>query len=328
MPCPTLAELPPPPAGRTGFPWTEDTPGAPPTRPDGSPWPRISITIPSYNQGQYIEETIRAILLQGYPDLELTVMDGGSTDDSVAVVKRYAPWIKTWVSEKDKGQADAINKGLAHATGALFQWINSDDVVLKGALREIGRLYDGNTVAGQGIIGVSQAESKMRRNRNLSAANIFTRKAKFYQQGLWFPTDQVRAIGIKPEYQYAFDWDLIIRCLDRVPTVRYTDMPLVFFRLHDASKTVSSWGRFIVEGHKIRAELARELTRPDAIKACRQEQREKVWERYIARSLKRPSAAGAARLFRLAVRRPGVRLTRKAIEALAKPLIARGAPKA
>ncbi|HEX3883730.1 MAG TPA: glycosyltransferase family 2 protein [Stellaceae bacterium] len=127
MRCPTLAELSPPPAGKTGWPWTVETPQLPPARPDGSPWPRISIVTPSYNQGQFIEETIRSVLLQGYPDLEYIIIDGASTDQSVDIIKKYQPWLTHWVSEKDRGQAHAINKGFARASGQIGAYLNSDD---------------------------------------------------------------------------------------------------------------------------------------------------------------------------------------------------------
>ena len=132
--CPTLAELPTPPAGKTGWPWTVETPPLPPARPDGSPWPRISIVTPSYNQGQFIEETIRSILLQGYPDLEYIIIDGGSTDQSVEIIKKYEPWLTYWVSEKDRGQAHAINKGFARVSGEIGGYLNSDDFYLPNAL--------------------------------------------------------------------------------------------------------------------------------------------------------------------------------------------------
>jgi glycosyltransferase involved in cell wall biosynthesis len=134
MRCPTLAELPPPPSGKTGWPWTVETPPLPPERLDGSAWPRISIVTPSYNQGQFIEETIRSILLQGYPDLEYIIIDGGSTDQSVDIIKKYEPWLTHWVSEKDRGQAHAINKGFAQASGKIGAYLNSDDFYLPGAL--------------------------------------------------------------------------------------------------------------------------------------------------------------------------------------------------
>ena len=92
--------------------------------PDGSDWPRISIVTPSYNQGQYIEETIRSILLQGYPNLEYIIIDAGSTDQTVEIIKKYEMFLSYWVSESDNGQAHAINKGLSLCTGEIFNWIN------------------------------------------------------------------------------------------------------------------------------------------------------------------------------------------------------------
>ncbi len=127
MKCPTIQELPPPPEGKTGWPWTEDSQPLPEMQPDGTPWPKISIVTPSYNQGRFIEETIRAVLLQGYPDIEYTIIDGGSQDETVTILTKYEPWLAYWVSEKDKGQADALNKGFGRATGQIFYWINSDD---------------------------------------------------------------------------------------------------------------------------------------------------------------------------------------------------------
>ena len=83
-------------------------------------WPRISIVTPSYNQGQFIEETIRSILLQGYSNLEYIIIDGGSTDKSVEIIKKYEPWLSYWVSEKDRGQSHAINKGFGCSTGSFL----------------------------------------------------------------------------------------------------------------------------------------------------------------------------------------------------------------
>lgn len=137
MRCPTLNELPPPPEGKTGWPWTKESQPLPERMPDGHLWPRISIVTPSYNQGQFIEETIRSVLLQGYPDLEYMVIDGQSTDNTVEIIKRYQPWLTYWVSEPDRGQSQAINKGLQRASGEFEVWINSDDLYCPNALAAI-----------------------------------------------------------------------------------------------------------------------------------------------------------------------------------------------
>lgn len=104
-------------------------------------WPKISIVTPSYNQGVFLEKTIRSVLLQGYPNLEYFIIDGGSTDNSIEVIKKYEPWITKWVSEKDRGQSHAINKGFAEATGDLLGWLNSDDYFLPGALFKLAKAY-------------------------------------------------------------------------------------------------------------------------------------------------------------------------------------------
>src|SRR5512139_1115072 len=104
-PRPLLKDLPE--TGKSGWPWTIETPQVPLLRADGSPWPRISIVTPSYNQGTFIEETIRSVLLQNYPNLEYIVIDGGSADQTVDVIRRYEKWLTYWISEKDRGQPQA-----------------------------------------------------------------------------------------------------------------------------------------------------------------------------------------------------------------------------
>ncbi|MDF5725947.1 MAG: glycosyltransferase family 2 protein [Rhizonema sp. PD37] len=138
----TLNNFPPPPLGKTGWPWTEQIEPLPERMPDGSEWPRISIVTPSYNYGRFIEETIRSVLLQGYPNLEYILIDGRSTDNTVDIIHKYEQYLTYWISEPDEGQTDAINKGYKHCTGDLFVWLNADDTYINTkCLRNIAVIY-------------------------------------------------------------------------------------------------------------------------------------------------------------------------------------------
>jgi hypothetical protein len=111
---------------------------------DTRQWPRISVITPSYNQGQFLVECLDSVFRQGYPDLELIVIDGGSTDGSVQIIKANEARLTYWCSEPDEGQAAAINKGLRLATGELVAWLNADDFYLPGALTSVARAYQRN----------------------------------------------------------------------------------------------------------------------------------------------------------------------------------------
>lgn len=103
--------------------------------------PKISIVTPSYNQGAYLEKTIKSVLDQNYPNLEYIIIDGGSTDNSVEIIKKYADRLAFWVSEKDNGQSDAINKGLSCCTGEIIAWLNSDDYYEKDTLEKVAKTF-------------------------------------------------------------------------------------------------------------------------------------------------------------------------------------------
>ena len=125
----------------TGWPWNVEIPQYPATVLDGSPWPKISIITPSVNQAEFVEETIRSVIMQGYPNLEYIIIDGGSTDGSVDIIKKYEENLTYWVSKSDQGQAHAINKGFTKISGDIFGWINSDDMLLPGSLSIIGKYH-------------------------------------------------------------------------------------------------------------------------------------------------------------------------------------------
>jgi glycosyltransferase involved in cell wall biosynthesis len=147
MRCPKLSDLPLIASGKTGWPWDEECDQLPETMPDGNPWPRIGIVTPSCNQGRFIEETIRSVLLQGYPCLDYVVMDGGSSDQSLEIIKKYERWLKFWKSGPDQGQTNAINEGWQKLEVDILAWLNSDDVYLPENLRKAAQYLMNNPEA-------------------------------------------------------------------------------------------------------------------------------------------------------------------------------------
>jgi glycosyltransferase involved in cell wall biosynthesis len=241
----TLDDLPAPPSGKTGWIWTEQSNPLPPKMPDGSDWPRISIVTPSYNQGHYIEETIRSILLQGYPNLEYIIIDGGSTDRSVEIIKKYASFLTYWVSEPDNGQTQAIDKGLAHCTGEIFNWVNSDDFLSKNALSTIAQEFS----SGYDVLGAAcrnfydgTEDFEIIQNANLELPTTIwqNQKSIYHQPGVWLRTALIKEIGCLDEYlHYCFDGDLMMRYLYEHNQIKYISDTVINFRLHQDSKTIS-----------------------------------------------------------------------------------------
>lgn len=138
---PSRNSLPAAPAGKAGWPWESKNHFQIDGPLQGTNWPRITVVTPSFNQGQFVEATLRSVLLQGYPNLEFIVLDGGSSDDSVDAIRRYEKSLTYWHSRSDRGQADALAAGFKMATGSIYCWLNSDDILLPGSLRRIGTLF-------------------------------------------------------------------------------------------------------------------------------------------------------------------------------------------
>jgi glycosyltransferase involved in cell wall biosynthesis len=312
MRCPALADLPPPPDGKTGWPWTEESLPVPPRRTDGSAWPRISVVTPSYNQGEFIEETIRSILLQGYPGLEYFVVDGGSSDGSVEIIRKYQSWLTWWASKKDEGQTDAINRGLQKSSGALFNWINSDDMLLPNALFHIASAFRGNPVAAPILAGSSTSSSQMLLNRRLSTAALVKGKTYFSQPGLWLVCAKVRETGLNARMQFAFDYEMIVRYLNRYPNVDYISKTVAFFRVHERSKSVHSPEMFRREIIRALSDLVHTGESPHDRRMCRKLLRRKIWYKYLLQCLDQtvPAKRAALTVTLLALRRPTERLNR------------------
>jgi glycosyltransferase involved in cell wall biosynthesis len=244
--------------GKTAWPWISKSLPLQPFMPNGNEWPKISIVTPSFNQGQFLEEAIRSILLQNYPNLEYIIIDGGSSDESVGIIKKYEPWISYWVSEKDNGQAHAINKGLERCTGDIFNWINSDDYLTEGALKIIAeKISDFDVLAGS-VINFTDANKNLVHSANLSVKKMMRGDTSvIYQQpGTWLYLDKLRHVGcLNESLHFCFDWLLVINYLNRFPNVKYTTEALANFRLHNQSKTIGNGLDFRMERLQISLNL-------------------------------------------------------------------------
>jgi glycosyltransferase involved in cell wall biosynthesis len=218
--------------------------------------PKISIVTPSFNQGNYLEETINSVLIQNYPNLEYIIIDGGSTDNSIEIIKKYQQHLTYWISEKDNGQANAINKGLQLCSGDIFNWLNSDDYLEPGALFKIAKAFSAENV--QMVAGMvhifSATEEDIISNQKLTAKGLMCWEpdVKFVQPGVWMRRALIEQCGgIDEQFHYAFDWDLYIRYLYCFPQVKDIDELLLHFRLHENSKTQSLRDQFSIEERKI-----------------------------------------------------------------------------
>jgi glycosyltransferase involved in cell wall biosynthesis len=210
--------------------------------------PKISIVTPSFNQGQFLEETILSVLNQNYPNLEYLIIDGGSTDDSVEIIRRYEDRLNFWVSEKDRGQVHAINKGLAKCTGEIFAYINSDDVYLPGAFDAAAAHFQthpqsewvcGDTV----MFGEGHQTELIRADVPKSAAHCLSWAYTAPQPGHFWKRS-LMGEGFDEAWRYDFDHDLYVRLLLAGHKCEHIELPFAAYRLHAASKTVAEQRKF------------------------------------------------------------------------------------
>ncbi len=205
--------------------------------------PLVTIVTPSYNQARFLEEAICSVLEQSYPNIEYIVVDGGSTDGSLEIIQKYASRLAWWVSEPDRGQTDAINKGFGRARGQILAWLNSDDTYLPHAVTEAveylqahpeaGMVYgDANLIDEKGqVIGRFPARQTNYRRLRRGYVHI-PQQAAFFRAELW------RRVGpLDPTFYFAMDYDLWVR-LAKIASLHYYPRLWANFRLHGGGKSV------------------------------------------------------------------------------------------
>lgn len=247
MRSPSITDLPAAPPDKRGWPWTEESQRLPERR-DDDPWPRITVVTPSFNQGQFIEETIRSILLQGYPNLEYFVLDGGSTDHTVAIIEKYSPWIDFWVSERDRGQSAAINRGLRMGSGSHATWICSDDMLHKDALfalisarqlePDVAYVGDCVNIDADGHALFSHRGNVHSFEDLVRFRDVWRSGGYLCQQEVLFPLPLMLEAGaLNEDNHYSMDFELWGELFLKGARMEYTGIPFGFFRWHQAQKT-------------------------------------------------------------------------------------------
>jgi len=208
--------------------------------------PLVSIVTASFNQARYLEATINSVLGQEYPRIEYIIVDGGSTDGSVDVIKKYADKLAWWVSEKDKGQTDAINKGFNRATGEILAWLNSDDTYNPGAISQAVKYLLENPEVGLVYADCNFIDEEDRIIGKFNSAQTDLRKLRegyvhIPQQTMFFRAKYWKELGpLDPSFYFAMDYDLWTRIAARAPFKYLAGKTWANFRLHTSGKTVAA----------------------------------------------------------------------------------------
>ncbi len=208
-----------------------------------NPQPKVSIVTPSFNQGCFLEASIQSVLAQDYPNLEYILVDGGSKDESQEIIQKYRTHFAWWVSEKDRGHADALNKGFAHASGEILAWLNSDDLYQPGAVTQavealrgdpqLGMVYGDANLIDDRSRTIGQFASRQTDYRRLLRGSVHIPQATtFFRADLW------REVGpLDLSLFFSFDYDLWVK-LAKVSQIRYVPRLWADFRIHEKGKTL------------------------------------------------------------------------------------------
>jgi glycosyltransferase involved in cell wall biosynthesis len=216
---------------------------------------RVSVITPSYNQAQYLEETIQSVLRQDYPQVEYILVDGGSDDGSLEIIHRYAPQLAWWVSEPDRGQAEAINKGLSRASGEIVAWLNSDDVYLPGAIREAVDILEENPEIGMVFGDAISIDSQGNPLNELKFGDWGLDELMGFrmicQPAVFMRREAQRQAGpLDSSYHYLLDHHLWIRLALQAP-LRHAARKWACARQHPGAKNVAQAAGFGLEAYRI-----------------------------------------------------------------------------
>lgn len=226
---------------------------------------KISIVTPSYNQGDYIEKTIDSVLSQGYENLEYFIIDGGSSDNSVEIIKKYEKHLTYWVSEKDKGQADALNKGFSQATGDIFAYINSDDLYVKNTFNKINNEFqaDPNIEILYGdyflLFNDDSLIAKPKISWDFDVA-LYSFLMIMQPASFWSKNIHQKINGFRDDLFFILDYDFFMRAAHELKSnpssIKHIKDYYAYFRIHDESITGSGQKGFKKEGKELRKQFS------------------------------------------------------------------------
>lgn len=232
---------------------------------------KISIVTPSYNQGPYLEATLQSLLTQDYPDLEIIVVDGGSGDGSVEIIRRYEAHLAHWESEPDRGQSHALNKGFAHVHGEVWGWLNSDDLLEKGALHAVATAFaehpEAGVVYGDSVYVAADGETVVGSFPGEPYSRLRHLAHRFIAQPSCFYRTAMVPPAVREDLHYCMDYELWLRLAAKGVQFHYLPQILSRYRLHEESKSVHALSAMHRE---IRREVYRPILRSGPSRAERQ----------------------------------------------------------